>query len=144
MQRVKNLVLPQLGSLLWHGFDPWSGNFHMLWHDQKKKSKTSVWQLLSPVTCELGQRETALLWFCASSDSRVHWPLTLVSSRPLAALSQRCQAQGFCAPIAPRKPGQGDLRGNLNVFKNGKFGLISTIIERLSSSIRKLMGLSVP
>lgn len=40
-----------------------------------------------------------------------------------------------------RKPGQGDLHGNLNIFKNGKFGLISNIIERLPNSIRKLMGL---
>ena len=32
VQWVKDLVLSlqQLGSLLRHGFDPWSGNFHML------------------------------------------------------------------------------------------------------------------
>lgn len=38
-----------------------------------------------------------------------------------------------------RKPGQGDLCGNLNIFKNGKFGLISNITERLYNSIRKLL-----
>ena len=32
-QGVKDpeLSLPQLGLLLWHGFDPWPGNFCMLW-----------------------------------------------------------------------------------------------------------------
>lgn len=32
MQLVKNmmLLLQQLGSLLWQGFDPWLGTFHML------------------------------------------------------------------------------------------------------------------
>ena len=32
-QRVKDpvLSLQQLGLLLWHGFDPWPQNFHMLW-----------------------------------------------------------------------------------------------------------------
>ena len=32
-QGVKNpaLSLQQLGSLLWYGFDPWPGNFHMPW-----------------------------------------------------------------------------------------------------------------
>ena len=40
-QQVKDLVLSlqQLGSLLWHGFDPWLGNFHILWEWQKKKKK---------------------------------------------------------------------------------------------------------
>ena len=28
-----------LGSLLWHGFDPWSGNCHMLWGQPKKEKK---------------------------------------------------------------------------------------------------------
>ena len=38
-QWVKDLVLSLqwLRSLLWHRFDPWPGNFHMLWVWQKKK-----------------------------------------------------------------------------------------------------------
>ena len=28
-----------LVSLLWHEFDPWPGNFHMLWGQSKKKKK---------------------------------------------------------------------------------------------------------
>lgn len=53
----------------------------------------------------------------------------------------RFHYQGFCAQEDKRKPGQGDLHGNLNIFKNCKSGLISNIIERLPNSIRKLMGL---
>ena len=30
------LSLLWLGSLLWHGFDPWPGIFHMLWLQPKK------------------------------------------------------------------------------------------------------------
>ena len=41
VQWVKYLALsfqwPQL--LLWHGFDPWLGNFHMPWAQAKKKKK---------------------------------------------------------------------------------------------------------
>ena len=33
------LSLQQLGSLLWHGFNPWPRNFHMPWVWQKKKKK---------------------------------------------------------------------------------------------------------
>ena len=38
------LSLQWLGSLLCHGFDPWSKNFHMLWAwpKWKKKKKTSL------------------------------------------------------------------------------------------------------
>ena len=33
--------LPQwLGSLLWHRFDSWPGNFHMTWMQPKKKKKS--------------------------------------------------------------------------------------------------------
>ena len=37
-QQVKNLALSlqQLGSLLWHGFDPWPGKFFMLQAQPKK------------------------------------------------------------------------------------------------------------
>ena len=37
-QRVKDLALSLqwLGLLLWRGFDPWPGNFHMLRRQQKK------------------------------------------------------------------------------------------------------------
>ena len=40
-QRVKDLALPQLWgrSLLWFGFDPWPGNFHMLQVQPFKKKK---------------------------------------------------------------------------------------------------------
>ena len=33
VQHVKDLALSlqRLGSLLWHGFDPWPWNFHMPW-----------------------------------------------------------------------------------------------------------------
>ena len=43
-QWVKDVVvlLQQLRSLLWHGFNPWPGNYHMLWaQSKKKKSHTS-------------------------------------------------------------------------------------------------------
>ena len=38
---IKNPALPLLwfGSLLWHGFDPWPGNFCIPWGSQKK-----IWQ----------------------------------------------------------------------------------------------------
>ena len=41
VQQVKDLVLSLqwLGSLLWHSFDPWPGNFYMLWVQPKKKKK---------------------------------------------------------------------------------------------------------
>ena len=41
VQHVKDpaLSLQQLGSLLWHGFAPWPGNFHMLQMQPKKKQK---------------------------------------------------------------------------------------------------------
>ena len=42
-QWVRDLALSLLwlGLLLWHGFDPWPGNFHMLcmWQKKKKKKK---------------------------------------------------------------------------------------------------------
>ena len=40
-QQVKDLVLSLqwLRSLLWHGFNPWPGNFHMLQVQPKKKKK---------------------------------------------------------------------------------------------------------
>ena len=40
-QWVKDLVfsLQWLGSLLWHGFNPWPRNVHMLWACPKKKKK---------------------------------------------------------------------------------------------------------
>ena len=39
-QLVKDLVLSQqwLGLLLWHGFDPWPRNFHMLQAQLKEKN----------------------------------------------------------------------------------------------------------
>ena len=39
MQQVKDPALSLLWSLLWHGFNPWSENFHMLWAQPKKKKK---------------------------------------------------------------------------------------------------------
>ena len=33
------LSLPWLGSLLWHGFDPWPWNFHVPWAWPKNKTK---------------------------------------------------------------------------------------------------------
>ena len=38
-QQVKDLMLSLqwLGLLLWHGFDPWPGNFHMPWVQPAKK-----------------------------------------------------------------------------------------------------------
>ena len=41
-QQVKEpaLSLQQLGSLLWHGFDPWPGNFCMLQLQSKNTSNT--------------------------------------------------------------------------------------------------------
>jgi len=38
---VKDLTLSlqQLGSLLWHEFNPWPGNFYMPWAQPKEKRK---------------------------------------------------------------------------------------------------------
>ena len=37
VQWIKDLVsLQWLGSLLWLRFDPWPGNFHVLWAQPKK------------------------------------------------------------------------------------------------------------
>ena len=38
VHQVKDLALSlqQLGSLLWHGFNPWLENFHMLWEWPKQ------------------------------------------------------------------------------------------------------------
>ena len=46
VQWVKDpkLLLHWLGSLLWHGFEPWSGNFYMPWAWPKKKKKTLNWR----------------------------------------------------------------------------------------------------
>ena len=40
-QWVKDLALlpQQLGLLLWSEFDPWPGNFRMLWAQPRKKNK---------------------------------------------------------------------------------------------------------
>ena len=40
VQQVKDPVLSpqQLKVLLWRGFDPWPGDFHMPWVPQKKKN----------------------------------------------------------------------------------------------------------
>ena len=40
-QQVKDLAmsLQWLQSLVWHVFDPWPGNFYILWLGQKKKKK---------------------------------------------------------------------------------------------------------
>ena len=35
-QWVKDQLL-SLGSMLWHGFNPWPGNFHMPWGEPKIK-----------------------------------------------------------------------------------------------------------
>ena len=42
--KVLALSLQHLGSLLWFGFNPWSGNFHILWTwpPQKKQQIPSV------------------------------------------------------------------------------------------------------
>ena len=42
VQQVKDpaLSLLWLASLLWRGFSPWPGNFHMLWVQPKRKNKT--------------------------------------------------------------------------------------------------------
>ena len=42
-QPVKDLALSlqQLRSLPWYGFNPWAGNFHMLWVRPKKKKKNN-------------------------------------------------------------------------------------------------------
>ena len=34
--------LQRLGSLLWRGFDPWPGNFQMLWVWPKQTNKTTL------------------------------------------------------------------------------------------------------
>ena len=41
-QKVEDPVLQwqELGLLLWHGFSPWPGNFHMIKSTAKTKTKT--------------------------------------------------------------------------------------------------------
>ena len=53
MQRIKDLVLSLQwpGLLLWYGFDPWPGNFHMLHgHGPKKKKKKNLKKKLLSIT----------------------------------------------------------------------------------------------
>ena len=40
--------LQRFGLLLWHRFDPWSGNFHMPWVRPEKKKKKKVWKIYIP------------------------------------------------------------------------------------------------
>ena len=46
MQQIKDLALSLqwFGLLLWHGFDPWSGNVHMpqAWPERKKSSSDFI------------------------------------------------------------------------------------------------------
>ena len=44
MRQVKDLALSLqwLGSLLWHGFDPWLENFQMLWGSQNNNNNNTV------------------------------------------------------------------------------------------------------
>ena len=49
-QWVKGLVsLLWLWSLMWCRFDPWSGNFYMLWAQPKKKKKKKIPVPASPL-----------------------------------------------------------------------------------------------
>ena len=43
MQWVKHpaMSLPHLRKLLWCGFDPWPGNFHVTWGQKKEKKKVT-------------------------------------------------------------------------------------------------------
>ena len=46
VQDVKDPVLPQLqcSLQLWHGFDPWPGNFHTpwVWPEKRKEKKKKI------------------------------------------------------------------------------------------------------
>ena len=75
-QQVKDpaLSLQRLGLLLWRGFDPWPGKFHVPWVQQKKKKSTMRYHL-TPVTmtiirkstnskCWRGHGEKGTLFYC--------------------------------------------------------------------------------
>ena len=56
-QQVKDLALSvqHLGSLLWNGFDPWPGNFHMSWMwppPKKKKTESKRSSALLSMICD--------------------------------------------------------------------------------------------
>ena len=81
-QRVKDPVLPlqQLKCLLWHGFDPWPGNFRMPWVGQKRRrrgkaGKASLMEGTITVSCNHGTSTKAqkmvfynCLFTCLSSS----------------------------------------------------------------------------
>ena len=70
MQQVKDPALSLLWSLLWHGFNPWSENFHMLWAQPKKKKK---------------KRECRLYFTKRSDERELHrrkkWPTHISPSK---------------------------------------------------------------
>ena len=69
-QQVKDLVssLQQLGSLLWHGFDPWPRNFRMWQVWQKKKPRyTYPHYLPSPVADMINQCQNSFQQSLASN-----------------------------------------------------------------------------
>ena len=73
-QQVKDLALSlwQPGSLLWQGFNPWSGNFcipQALTNKEKKKFRTSMWgicvQLVTSTLEKKKKKQVILVWVLA-------------------------------------------------------------------------------
>lgn len=71
----------------------------------------------------------AFLGFRPSSGLTIHCSLTLLSS--FLPDSEGVVVRDSVPQEGKRKPGHGDLHGHLNILKNGKFGLISHILETL-------------
>lgn len=81
-KRTKDLVLllKWLRSLLCHGFDPWSRNFHMYGRStphppRRKKKKSDTIVNISPYSKERDSKLLPLAWFCTVPKLRIVFTL---------------------------------------------------------------------
>ena len=123
-QQVKDLALSlqQPRSLLWHGFDPWPGNFHTPQARTKKKKKKKI----TEKSCCI---EDTALWFpgqqwCGRQRCGQHWAEALFrqcwwESRadqagldqrvPMRQLRENWARAKFNLPLAPLRIKNGRL-----------------------------------
>ena len=80
----------------------------------------------------------AVLVFGPSSGLTVHCSLIWVS--PFCHSSEGVVVRDSVPQEDKRKPDQGDFQGNLNILKNGKFGLISHTLETLQTVLESKWG----
>lgn len=79
----------------------------------------------------------AFLVFCPSSVLTDPCSLTLVSS---FCHSSEDVVRDSVPREDKRKPGQGDLHGNVNILRNGRFGLISHTLQILQTILESEWG----